>query len=308
VAIRSRLIRCAPPALVVHGGAGVRPRGRTTGDDAALLDAEVRGLHDALAAGWAILAEGGDSLAAVVAAVAAMEDSGVFNAGRGAVTTCEGGVETDAAVMGLAPDGDGGWREVAGAACAMTWPANPVAVARAVAETGDALLLAGPGADRFAAAAGLPRRDEAGLTHGGIAPVSEVGTVGAVAVDAAGRLAAATSTGGRAGQRAGRVGDSPVHGAGTWAEAGGAAVSATGDGEAFVLAGFAHRIDAAVRAGDDPERAAVAALGAVARWRGTGGGIVLTADGQVVVCCDTPAMARGWRDAGGAFAEVIGPD
>jgi isoaspartyl peptidase/L-asparaginase-like protein (Ntn-hydrolase superfamily) len=285
------------PALAIHGGAG-RRQGHIPFED------EVAGLHRSLEAGWAVLAAGGSALDAAVAAVTSMEDSGVFNAGRGGVPTRAGVVETDAGVMGLVPDGDG-WRRVSGAACAMTWPANPVLVARAIAETGEALLLAGPGADHFAADSGLARRDEADLTYGGGAPVSSMGTVGAVAIDDHGHLGAATSTGGRTGQPPGRVGDSPIIGAGTWADEGGVAVSATGDGEAFVRAGFAHRVDAAIRAGTDLDRAAMAALVEVERWEGTGGAIVLAATGDLVVVWDTPAIARGWRGAAGTVAGII---
>jgi beta-aspartyl-peptidase (threonine type) len=185
----------------------------------------------------------------------------------------------------------------------MTWPANPILVARAVADVGDALLLAGPGADRFAEGAGLARRDDRTLTHQGGSPA---GTVGAVALDRDGHLGAATSTGGRRGQPPGRVGDTPVIGAGTWSDDGGVAVSGTGDGEAFIRAGFAHRVDAAVRTGTDLETAAGDALRAVERWQGTGGAIVLTPEGELVAVCNTASMARGWRSATGSAAEVDG--
>jgi L-asparaginase / beta-aspartyl-peptidase len=291
----------------------------------------VAGLQASLAAGWAVLDAGGSALDATVAAVVSMEDSGIFNAGRGAVPTTAGQVETDAGVMGLSPDGDG-WREVAGAACAMLYPANPIRAALAVAEGADALLLAGPGADAFAAQAGLAARDDSLLTHGGVAPISQMGTVGApsqmgtvgapsqlgtvgapsqmgtvgaVALDAAGHLGAATSTGGRGGQPPGRVGDSPVIGAGTWAAGGGVAVSGTGDGEAFIQAGFAHRIDAVVRAGGTLKDAGRDAMAAVERWRGVGGAVVVDEAGRLLVMCDTPAMAMGWRSATLEHATVL---
>ncbi len=290
------------PAIAIHGGAGRRPGG----DDPAVRDRELAGLYRSLDAGWDVLAKAGSALDAAIAAVASMEDSGLFNAGRGAVPTTSGEIETDAGVMGEAAI-DGGWLEVAGAVCATTWPANPVRAARAVADAGDALILAGAGADRFASEAGLTRRDDRSMTHSSGAAISEMGTVGAVAVDSDGRLAAATSTGGRRGQPSGRVGDTPVIGAGTWAATGGVAVSATGDGEAFIRAGFAHLIEARVRAGVPTPQAATSALGAVERWRGTGGAIVLTSTGELVVLCDTPAMARGWRGADGARAEILQP-
>jgi beta-aspartyl-peptidase (threonine type) len=283
------------PALVVHGGAGSFARAPT--DRRVAL--EVAGLQAALAAGWRVLAAGGAAIDAVTEAVASMEADGTFNAGRGGVPTTDGTVETDASVM------DGATRR-AGAICAATWPDHPVHAARAVADAGDSLLLAGDGADRFAAGAGVPRRDPATLTRGGDAPVADLGTVGAVAADAAGHLAAATSTGGRPGQRPGRVGDSPILGAGTWAQDDSVAVSATGAGEAFVMAGFAHRIDWSVRAGVALDWSVRRALAAVESWGGGGGTIVIDPAGVTVVACDTPAMAYGWRSAAGEVAELRG--
>lgn len=290
--IRSQAFEIGGPALAVHGGAGRRPGG----DDEGIRARERDQLHHALDSGWTVLAAGGSAMDATVAAVMSMEDSGAFNAGRGAVPNTAGHVETDAAVMS---------DHRAGAVCAVTWPANPVRAALAVAEADDALLLAGAGADDFARAVGLPRRDPQTLTHGGAVPISGTGTVGAVAVDGAGHLAAATSTGGRPSQPPGRVGDSPIIGAGTWAVSDGVAVSATGDGEQFVRAGFAHRIDAAVREGAPLEQAATSALASVEQWHGTGGAIVLGPGPELVIVHDTPAMAWGRRSAGGAFAEVI---
>lgn len=291
--ISLRSTRLERPAVVVHGGAGTFPRPLTD----RRREMEVAGMRAALGAAWAVLVAGGRALDAVVEAVATMEQDGTFNAGRGAVPTSSGTVETDAAVMdGATP--------TAGAVCAVTWPASPVRAAREVAATGDTLLVAGTGADRLLADRGLPERDPATLTRGGTAPVADLGTVGAVAVDGAGHLAAATSTGGRPGQRPGRVGDTPIMGAGTWARDDTAAVSATGAGEAFVLAGFAHRVDWALRAGAGLEAAARSAMEAVEGWGGSGGAIVLDAGGGAVVVCDSPAMARGWRHLGGEMAEV----
>lgn len=283
--------RLTPPVLVIHGGAGRHERGG--GDVEA-------GLGAALEAGWVQLGGGGSALDAVVAAVAAMEDSGLFNAGRGAVPTTAGTVETDAGVMGVLPDG----REVSGAACAATWPANPIHLALEIARGGDALLLAGPGADRYAEAAGLRRRDDSSLTGGGEAPISAMGTVGAVALGTDGALAAATSTGGRRGQPQGRVGDTPIIGAGTWADQGRVAVSGTGDGEAFVRAGFGHLVDAAIAAGRDLPTAAAEALGAVRRWGGTGGAVMVAPGGELVALFDTESMAQGWRNADETVAQL----
>jgi len=304
-----------PPALVVHGGAGNYERLRRLGQGA--YEMMGKALEASLDAGWVVLGAGGSALLAVVEAVASMEASGMFNAGRGSVPTTAGTVEMDAAVM----DGEGCR---AGAVCATTWPANPVRAALLVAgprraHLDDAprpaadvegplrggpglatassfhpLLLAGPGADELSRAAGL---EQISLSAGeGPPALSEEGTVGAVAVGADGHVAAATSTGGRRGQRPGRVGDSPIIGAGTWADDSIAAVSATGTGEAFILAGFAHRVDWVLRQGRGLDEAVVASLEAVAQYGGTGGAIALRASGDFAAAFDTAAMARGWRD------------
>ncbi len=295
--------RLSLPAIVVHGGAGRFDRLQS----AAAVQRVEAGLGAALGAGWAVLAAGGDALAAVVEAVAWFEDSGRFNSGRGAVPTLEGAYEFDAGVM------DGTTGKV-GAICAATWPANPVRVARKVAEIGGApdgpVLLAGPGADRFAESWRFDPMTAEMLeastreTEDREAVGSAEGTVGAVAVDAGGGVAAATSTGGRAGQRPGRVGDTPIPGAGVWADSATAAVSATGAGEAFVVAGFGHRIDWAMRQGVGLAAAVEAALDAVARLGGDGGGIALAADGTFAASFNSEAMARGWRDGNGTVTHV----
>jgi beta-aspartyl-peptidase (threonine type) len=300
--------RLAPPAIVVHGGAGSFERVRSDGDVARIVE----GLSRALDAGWVVLVAGGSALDAVVEAVASLEDSGRFNAGRGAVATADGTVELDAGVM------DGSTGKV-GAICAATWPANPVRVAAKVAEIGGPpdgpVLLAARGADSFAERWGFEEMTPSmlagatGETDDDPAADSpracESGTVGAVAVDSERRVAAATSTGGRSGQLLGRVGDSPIPGAGVWAHAGSAAVSATGAGEAFMVAGFAHRIHWQVRAGVGLEAAIGEALDAVAGLGGDGGGIAVAPDGAFVASFNSRAMARGWRDAGGGVTRVF---
>jgi L-asparaginase / beta-aspartyl-peptidase len=306
------------PALLVHGGAGTFDRIHEDGDIEWLNE----GLRHALLAGWEVLTGGGNSLEAVVEAVAALEDGGRFNAGRGAVTTSDGTYEFDASVM------DGRTGRV-GAICAATWPANPVRVANAVAEAGGTpdgpLLLAGLGADRFAedrgfrqmtqemlagaragsGAKGLAGEDQRGPGGGHQPPGSTAGTVGAVAVDAAGGVAAATSTGGRSGQLRGRVGDAPIPGAGTWASANNLAVSATGAGEAFIVAGFGHLVEWRVQAGDSLESAVSHALDAVAALGGDGGGIAISPDGSFVAGFNSRAMARGWRDGSTEVAALF---
>jgi isoaspartyl peptidase/L-asparaginase-like protein (Ntn-hydrolase superfamily) len=286
------------PALVVHGGAG----GFRRHHSAAQLVRLQEGLSLALEAGWQVLDTGGPALDAVIEAVASLEASGDFNAGRGAVATSQGTVETDAAVM------QGATGRV-GAICSATWPESPVRAARAVMDlrgpVDGPVLLAGAGCDRFCESVGLSRRDPALLTGEGVAPISSSGTVGAVAVDRDGHLAAATSTGGLLGKLPGRVGDSPIVGAGTWADDRSVAVSATGEGESFLVTGFAHRVDWCVTAGAPIGTALSDALASVRARGGRGGAIVLARDGRFAVAFDTQAMARGWRDASGSTVRPL---
>jgi L-asparaginase/beta-aspartyl-peptidase (threonine type) len=288
------------PGVVIHGGAGEFAKATSPGDLARIKN----GLSAALAAAWEVLDQGGAAVDAVVEAVGSLEASGHFNAGRGAVATSKGTVETDSAVM----DGANG---NVGAICSATWPDSPVRAAQKVLALGGPaagpILLAGPGADRFCEEAGLAKREPALLTGEGVTPISRHGTVGAVAVDIKGHLAAATSTGGRLGQLPGRVGDSPIAGAGTWADDKSVAVSATGEGESFVVAGFSHRIEWAVIAGSPLDEALDGALGSVRDRGGCGGGIVLARNGGFAIGFDTPAMARGWRDPGGQVVPPLWP-
>ena len=232
-----------PYALAIHGGAGLIRRDALTPEREAACSVV---LHAALDAGEAILAAGGPSLEAVQAAVLVLEDSPLFNAGRGAVLTGAETVEHDAAVMC-------GRRRAAGAVTGSTRIRNPILAARHVLEHTRHVLLCGPGADTLASEAGLAmvepswfvtperveqvrravREDRFGLDHDSGAD-DAYGTVGAVACDSAGHLAAATSTGGMVNQRPGRVGDTPIIGAGTWAWDATCAVSGTGHGELFV--------------------------------------------------------------------------
>ncbi len=302
--------RLGRPAIVVHGGAGTFARFPKPAARRSLLGPALRA---ALDAGWEVLGSRGGALQAAVEAVACMEASGLFNAGRGSVPTTAGTIEADASVM----DGTSG---AAGAVCCATWPASPVRAALAVASSPACLapsgggppwrplLLAGPGADRFAQEAGLagregPRRGPEGTGRAGPCPPganpgSTAGTVGAVALDASGNVAAATSTGGRPGQPPGRVGDSALIGAGTWASNQTAAVSATGTGEAFVMAGFAHEVDRSMRRGTPLAQALQDALGEVSRWGGSGGAVAISASGELAAVFSTPAMARAWRGQG----------
>jgi beta-aspartyl-peptidase (threonine type) len=279
--------------LAIHGGAGAIDR-------AALDGAAARAaLRAALQDGWEVLAAGGRALDAAVRAVRCLEDSGTFNAGRAAVTASDGSVSLDAAVM------DGPTRAAGAVGCLTGFP-SAVAVARLVLDRTPHVLLVGPGAEAFAAEQGLARVPPGYFVRSGAAVAPDTpGTVGAVAVDAAGALAAATSTGGIRGKRPGRVGDSPLVGAGTWADER-CAVSATGDGELFVRAVFAFRVASAVERGVDLTTATAAALREVERLGGRGGCVAVTADGQVALPFDTGGMFRGVIDADGARVAIFG--
>jgi beta-aspartyl-peptidase (threonine type) len=291
------------PAIVVHGGAGTYERLSAGTAGARHLEAELgAGVRAALDAGWTALT-GGDPVEAVVAAVEFLEHHGGFNAGRGSVPNTNGDIEMDAAVM------DDAGRAGAVACVAIH---SPIRSAEAVMRLSGPLLLAGPNADVFAAGAGIPRLQPGrGPTTRAADPAafgqtpSEEGTVGAVAVTGDGRFAAATSTGGRPGQMPGRVGDTPIPGAGLWAQPG-CAVSATGTGEAFMLAGFSRLVGSRVAAGGDPRRALHFGLDAVNDYGGSGGGIVLGSDRTWAAAFSTAAMARGVRHHGGRGATVLG--
>jgi L-asparaginase/beta-aspartyl-peptidase (threonine type) len=284
--------------LAVHGGAGPL---RAVPPDRLVRATEV--LASSLRAGFAVVAGGGPALDAVVASVSVLEDDEDFNAGRGSVLTDTGAVEMDAAVA------DGRRRRI-GAVAAVSEVRNPVELARAVLEEGSSVLIAGSAALAWAERLGLECEEPSYFItarrrrqlQGGTAPPQ--GTVGAVARDAKGDLAAATSTGGTPGKAPGRVGDSPVPGAGTWADNATCAVSATGDGEALLLAAFAHEVDARMRLlGADLEEACGAALVVVAEHGGTGGCVALTAAGRLAMPFTSHGMFRGWVDADGR-AEV----
>jgi L-asparaginase/beta-aspartyl-peptidase (threonine type) len=249
-------------------------------------------LEDCVFRGYTILQKGGPALDAVTAAVVALEDCPLFNAGRGAVFNADGEHEMDAAVM------DGATLK-AGAVAAVRRIRNPVLAARAVMERTPHVLLAGEGAERLAKAHGIalaPReyfftqeRHEALKKR----LKSHHGTVGAVALDAHGHLAAATSTGGYTGKLPGRIGDSPLVGAGTWAEDATCAVSGTGLGEAFIRAAVAHDIAARMRYFGQPlARASAAALRNVARLGGDGGLVAVDRRGNIAMPFNSEGMYR----------------
>jgi beta-aspartyl-peptidase (threonine type) len=316
-------------SFAIHGGAGVIERDSLTPEQDLAYRAA---LHRALEAGQAVLAADGSAMDAVQAAIQIMEDDPLFNAGRGAVFTAEGRNELDAAVM------DGATLN-AGSVAGLTTTRHPIAAARAVMEQSPHLMLMGPGADRFASSVGLEQVDpsfffterrwrglETALRAQNLPipprptgapgpqaandlpqpPLNErkFGTVGAVALDSQGRLAAGTSTGGMTAKRWGRVGDAPIIGAGTYASnADGCAVSATGSGEYFIRATVARDICAAMgeayRTGERPDgvqpgyaeaEVEIAEVGALG---GEGGVVVMNRHGRFYFRMNTAGMYRG---------------
>ena len=287
--------------LVIHGGAGsMRP---AHGDS----DHEERarqGLRDALDAGSAILSKGGSAIDSVEAAVRVLEDDPCFNSGRGSTLNAEGLVELDAAIM------DGTNRR-AGAVAGVRTTRAPVSLARALMERGPHVFLSYEGADRLAREVGLeqvenswfvtPERrrqlDEL-LAKGGFDSDVKYGTVGAVAVDAGGHVAAATSTGGLTAKQWGRIGDSPLIGAGTYADDRSAAVSATGSGEYFIRAVAGHQLAERIRIGGQSLQEALdGTLDDVRELGGTGGLIAVSPTGEAAWGFTTRAMYRGVADA-----------
>ena len=261
----------------------------------------------AVAAGGAVLAAGGAALDAVEAAVRVLEDDPHFNAGRGAVLSFDGCVSLDAAIM------DGPSR-AAGAVAGVSATRNPVSLARRVMAATPHVLLSGAGADQFAREQGVeaagqdwfatPERrrqleELRARVDGWFDAEMKYGTVGAVACDAAGHVAAATSTGGVMGKRWGRIGDTPLIGAGTFADDRACAVSATGSGEYFIRANVAAEIAARVRlTGAAPGDAADAVLAEVRALGGTGGVIIAGPSGETAWRFVTPGMFRGSLSAG----------
>jgi beta-aspartyl-peptidase (threonine type) len=301
-------------ALAIHGGAGTLRRGEMTVEREALYRA---GLARAVSAGRDVLAWGGSALDAVTLAVCALEEDPLFNAGRGAVFTRAGTQEMDAAVM------DGRNRR-AGAVAAIFGPRNPILAARAVMESSPHVLLIGDGAMSFCREAGLEfaeaayfftesrwkalqatlAQEEAGLVDSDES--RRHGTVGAVARDRDGNLAAATSTGGMTGKLPGRVGDSPVIGAGTYADNATCAVSATGHGEFFIRYAAAHEIAARMaHGGQSLTDAAKAVVGELGRVGGSGGVVAVGCDGALALPFNCMGMYRGYvRDDGIVYTAI----
>lgn len=296
------------PVLVVHGGAGTIRRESMDPETERAIRAK---LAEALEAGHAVLERGEPALDAVEAAIRVMEDSPLFNAGKGAVFTHEGRNELDASIM------DGATRD-AGAVAGVSHVKNPISLARLVMTDSPHVMLAREGAEEFALEMGVelvpstyfftPRRWESlqrvrereaeeGSSSG---PVDEkFGTVGAVALDRSGNLAAATSTGGMTNKRWGRIGDSPIIGAATWADEA-CAVSSTGHGEFFIRWAVAHDVCARMRYGEiSLSQAADRVVNEVLVEAGGEGGIIaLDAEGNIAMPFNTSGMYRGYRTAG----------
>jgi isoaspartyl peptidase/L-asparaginase-like protein (Ntn-hydrolase superfamily) len=284
------------PVIAIHGGAGTLRKADMT---AARAESYRKALERALLSGHAILEKGGSSLDAVTAAVVAMEDSPLFNAGRGAVYNAEGRHELDAAIMD-------GKSLRAGAVTCVARIRNPVLAARAVMEHTRHVLLAGKGAEHLAHQHGLKMVNQEYFgTAARLAALkrnlqSHHGTVGAVALDRDGNLAAATSTGGYTGKLAGRVGDSPLVGAGTYADNRACAVSGTGLGELFIRVLVAYDVAARMRyRGESLARAARAALANVARLGGDGGLVAVDRRGNVAMPFNSQGMYRACIDRRG---------
>jgi beta-aspartyl-peptidase (threonine type) len=310
-------------AIAIHGGAGTITRDSMTPEREAQYEAK---LQEAVNAGYAVLEKGGDSMDAIVVAIQILEDSPLFNAGRGAVYTWDGHHELDASIM------NGATRE-AGAVASVKTVKSPIALAREVMEESVHVMLSGEGAEAFGKQQGLELvdngyfntdarfkalqrmkkqvgnpQDKTAWAH--MDDNFKYGTVGAVALDKHGNLAAGTSTGGMTGKRWGRIGDAPIIGAGTWADNDSCAVSATGHGEYFIRYHVAadvcsrmkyQQLDV-VTAGDTVIHDVLLSAG------GTGGVIIVDKDGNVHMPFNTEGMYRAKRQAGGQAEVAIYKD
>ena len=272
------------PSLILHGGAGSQ--------DPNLREVRFQGLRRAFDAAWRILQQGESALGAVVRAVVELENDPAFNAGIGSCLTEDGDIEMDASVME-------GTTFRAGAVGAVRTLRNPILLAKALLETERHVFLVGDGAERFARHQGFPVATRTELVTErqwqrwrAARATGESGTVGAVALDTAGRLAAATSTGGILNKQAGRVGDSPVIGAGTYADDSLGAGSATGEGEAIIRTTLTRTAVEFLRGGKDPMQAAKMAIELLKKRTGDEGGLILLDPfGRVGYAYDTSAMS-----------------
>ncbi len=314
-----------PFGLAIHGGAGVILRESLSAEDEAKYRA---GLAEARDAGYAVLERGGSALEAVVAVITRLEDNPLFNAGKGAVFNADGVCELDASIMD-------GRTQAAGAIAGVHHIKNPITLARAVMEKSEHVLLSGEGAERFAKTQGFEfvpneyfqtdarrkqlekaQQKEAERTAGKkttatpaddyAAKVARYGTVGCVALDRNGNLAAGTSTGGMTNKKFGRIGDAPIVGAGTYANNATCAVSATGWGEFFIRVGVARDIAAQMEYKGAPlADAAAATIAKVGQLGGDGGVIAIDRDGHIAMPFNSAGMYRGYKLSTGANAIEI---
>jgi L-asparaginase / beta-aspartyl-peptidase len=295
-------------AIAVHGGAG--SWADVSEEERGLMEEDLR---RALVAGRDVLAAGGSSLDAVEKVIASLEDSPYFNAGRGATFNADGRHELDAAIMD-------GRNLSCGAVAAVTVAKNPIKLACRVMTDTKHVLLVGAGADAFAESSGAERvapdyfwtarqraRREKFLERSAAPPADHHGTVGCVALDRQGNLAAGTSTGGLEGKRPGRVGDSPLIGAGTYADNATCAVSCTGVGEEFIRRAVAYDIAARMKYGAVTLEEAVVAQFEERLQPNDGGLIALNAAGEITIRFNTRAMARALADSTGRCEAIIGP-
>jgi len=298
------------PVIVIHGGAGVIRKSDMTAEKEQAYRQE---LQKALETGYAILEKGGSSLDAVEKAIQILEESPLFNAGRGCVLTNEGKPELDASIMN-------GQNLAAGAVAGVDEIKSPISAARAVMEHSEHVMMIGNGAERFAKSKGLQmvkpsyfitekrseqlknikkkEKEKDTKSFEETNPDRKFGTVGCVALDRNGNLAAGTSTGGMMNKRYGRVGDSPIIGAGTYADNQGCAVSATGHGEYFIRSVVAFRVNALMQMQKmNLQEAAQEAINFMAKLGGTGGIIALDRQGNIAMPFNTEGMYRGYIDA-----------
>jgi len=298
--------------LVIHGGAGNISASTMVGGDEALHRRKLRG---ALDAGYSVLDRGGTAVDAVLASIQILEDSAMFDAGRGSYLNAEGFCELDSAIMD-------GRNLRAGAVAGLRRVRSPIALARDVMKQSPHVMLIGAGAEDFERSLGrelVPNEyfqspeqklqwEKAHTAAGQQSPEKPHGTVGCVALDRNGNLAAGTSTGGTNLKEFGRVGDSPIIGAGTYASNATCAVSATGVGEIFIRRVAAYDIAAQVEYKGIPLReAAAGTLARIAKTGGVGGFIAINASGDVVMISNTPGMFRGFRLSDGSGAVKVYP-
>jgi len=317
MSVKAHAAEGTPYVIVVHGGAGVWRKELTPERERASREA----MTQALRAGESILKTNGSSLDAVEAAVRVLEDSPLFNAGKGAVLNSDGNAELDASIME-------GAKQRAGAVAAVHRIQNPIGAARLVMEKSPHVLLVGDGAEKFAKEQGMklvspryfitPFRQEQlkrvqeqakQRPSAALREIDAIGTVGAVALDTRGNLAAATSTGGMVNKKFGRIGDSPIVGAGTYADNATCAISATGHGEFFIRAAVAHNVSALMKYKHlKLAEAAAEGLKGAKDLGGTGGLIALDAAGNVAMPFNTEGMFRGVLRAGEPVKIAVYPE